>query len=198
MFAVCVEKMSEFKLELKPELQASHHDVSINSSTGAVLFQSSGEPVLHKFSLRQDGLYINEWRRQCPENKRWMRSYLTDTGDVILQDQNDRTCLFNQDMQLINSWHQKGYLIGCLPGPRTVYMVANIKHYGIDIRSQDGEILHLKPQKIELWCCEQPDGVSVCEDVTTGILVVTNRNGNMAVFSRGGKSQRIMKLLFRI
>ena len=193
MFAVRVEKTSEFKLELKPESQASHHDVSINSNTGAVLFQSRGEPMLQKLSLHQDGSYIKEWRRQCPENKRWMRSFLTDTGDVILQDQNDRTCLFNQDMQLINSWHHKGNLIGCLPGPRTVYLEANGEYYCVDIRSQDGETLQLNHKYHK-----QPDGMCVWEDVTTGNLLVTNRTGEMAVYSQDGKSQCVMNFLFRI
>ena len=179
--------MSELKLELKPEFHASHHDVSINSSTGAVLFQSRGEPLLHKFSLHQDWSYFNEWRRQCPENKRWMRSYLTDTGDLILQDQNDRICLFNQDMQLINSWHHKGCLIGCLPGSRTVYLEASGEDYVINIRSQDGETLTLQ---LTHEYFKQSEGMCVWENVTTGQLLVTNRSGIMEIFTRDrtGKS----------
>ena len=182
-------KMSEFKVEFR----AAHNGVGINSSTGSVILQSRCDPLLHKFLLHQDGSYSNEWRRHSPENKLWERSFLTDAGDVILQDQDDRTCLFGQDMQLIDSWQYMGYLIAYLPGPRTVYMVRKGEHYVVDIRSQDGETLRLKSQKSE------HDHLSVCKDVITGkIVALDNLTSSIDIFSQDGKSQRIINIFFRI
>ena len=162
--------MSEFKHG--PEVGNLYlREVSINRSTGAVILLAieNNEDLLYKFSF-QDGSYNNEWRRQCPENKQWMYSYLTDTGDVIMQDQTRHTYLFDQDMQPIDSWQYNGDLIACLPGPRTVYKVKKGGHFVIDIRSQDGDILPLKSEG-RTGEYANPN-LTVCDDVTTGRLVV--------------------------
>ena len=192
--------MSEFKLV--PEVGNIYlREVSINRSTGAVILlaRENNEDLLYKFSF-QDGSYNNEWRRQCLENKLWIYSYLTDTGDVIMQDLNDDTYLFDQDMQLIDSWHHKGDFITCLPGARTVYKVEKSGYFVIDIRSQDGEILRLNS---EGWTKDYAySNLNVCEDVTTGRLAVLNHDTKISaidIFSQDGKSQHIViNLLFRI
>ena len=200
MFTVRVEKISEFEVRTEGEY------LNINSSTGDVILIAKGnnEILLCKFSLHQDGPYSNEWRRQCPMNKQWIYVCLTDTGDVMMQDQNYHTYLFDQDMQLIDSWQHTGDLIACLPGPRTVYEVEKEQHFFIDIRNQDGEILRLKS---EGRTKEYPyPRLSVCEDVTTGRLVVlyTTKQGVLGdrfidIFSQYGKSRCIViHLLFRI
>ena len=148
--------------------------------------------MLYKYSLHQDESYRNEWKRQCPENKEWDKYYLTDAGDVILDDRsNHRACLFDQDMQLMDSWQYQGTLVACLPGPRTVY-VNKGKEYVIDIRSQDGEILQLKPEG-STW---RDYPVSVCEDERTKKLVVLERYAQiMDIVLQGGKQQHILYLL---
>ena len=163
--------MSEFKLEF----DAARWSVNINSSTGTVILQKKDEPLLYQFTVHEDGSYSNEWIRQCPENKHWDRSYLTDAGDIILQDSNGHTYLYDHDMQLIDSWQYRGHLITCLPGPRTVYFVEKgEREYVIDIRRRDGEVLQLEPVA-STWVDEH---MSVCEDETTGKLVVADYMSN--------------------
>ena len=195
LFTVRVEKMAEYTLESDIGWLGM---LSINSSTGDViaLEKQQGKDVylLYKYSL-QDGSYSNEWTRQSPENKEWSSCYLTDAGDVILQDRsNHRTCLFDQDMQLMDSWQYQGHLRACLPGPRTVYAVTKEEEWVIDIRSRDGEILELKPEG-NTWSY-YPD--SVCEDERTKrLVVVEEHNKQMDIFAQGGKQQHILYLLFR-
>ena len=182
--------MAECKLESEAQYRGTPW---INSSTGDVLVQTKQKktdgPLLYKYSLHQDGSYSNEWKHQCPENKDWDRYYLTDNGDVILQaSHNNSTCLFNQDMQLMDSWQYQGELIACLPGPRTVYSVWKEVEYVIDIRNQDGEILQLKPEG-NTWNCYPH---SVCEDERTKTLVVVVEGYTMNIFSKDGKPQHIL------
>ena len=194
LFTVRVEKMAEYS----GESDTDWYGPSINSSTGDVIVQ--GKPwgkdvwLLNKYSL-QDGSYRNEWTRQPPENKAWDSCYLTDAGDVILEDYyNHRTCLFNQDMQQMDSWQCQGYLRACLPGPRTVYAVKKGEEYVIDIRNRDGEILELNPEG-STW---RSYPYSVCEDERTKRLVVVEQNDKqMDIFAQGGKQQHILYLLFR-
>ena len=201
------------KIKLGTELidNHSHHGISFNSSTRAVILQSHRKPLLCKLSLHQDGSYSTEWTHRFPENKQWKQSFLTDTGDVILQDKNRRTCLFDQDMQLIDSWQYKGKLIACLPGPRTVYDIGrHIGHHVIGIRSQDGQILELKLEhSVRCYTYSR----SVCEDVTTGKLVIlvgeyddddtdddeVYPTVDIYILSQDGKSHHmVMNLLSRI
>ena len=171
--------MSKLKLEFKPAWSR----VSINSKTGAVILQEEKEALLYKFSQHQDGSFSKEWRRQCPENKCWKRSYLTDAGDIILQDSNYHTFLFDQDMQLIDSWQYRGDLIACLPGPRAVYAVKKGEGYVVDIRDQYGEVLQLKPDE-STW----KSNLSIYDDVARGKPVVLDCGSNtLDIFSEDGK-----------
>ena len=115
LFTVRVEKMAEYTWESDIEWYSVR--LSINSSTGDViaLEKQKGMDVylLNKYSL-QDGSYSNEWTRQSPENKEWASCYLTDAGDVILHDYHNRTCLFDQDMQQMDSWQYQGELCAYL------------------------------------------------------------------------------------
>ena len=197
LFTVRVEKMAEYTRESDIEWYSVR--LSINSSTGDViaLGKQKGKDVylLNKYSL-QDGSYSNEWTRQSPENKAWDSCYLTDAGDVILHGcyNNHRTCLFDQDMQQMDSWQYQGELCACLPGPRTVYVVRKGEEWVIDIRSRDGEILQVKPEG-STWRNWQ---YSVCEDERTKRLVVVEQYcTQMNIFAQGGKQQRILYLLFR-
>ena len=189
LFTVRVEKMAECTLESDAQYARFPN---INSITGDVLLQAEqkkkNERLLYKYSLHQDGSYRNEWKRQCPENKDLDKYYLTDAGDVILKYyDNDHTYLFDQDMQLMDSWQCQGNLVTCLPGPRTVYSVKKGEEHVIDIRNQDGEILQLKPEG-NTWNYD-PD--SVCEDQRTRkIVAVEGRSVNF--FSRDGKPQHIL------
>ena len=204
MFTVRVENMSEFELESGVGYKYYRRGLSINSSTGAIILRTKkkDELLLYKFS-HQDGSYSQDWIRRCSGTD-WMNNYLTDTGDIILQDHHFHTCLFDQYMQLIDCWQCNGHLIACLAGPRTAYKVRRgWGSFAIDIRSQDGEILQLR----KLY--SKP---SVCEDATTGRLVVLDNatkeiedsypdtcNISIDIFSQDGKSKRIvMNLLFRI
>ena len=166
MFTVRVKKKTERKVN-------DDGLVSI-STTGDVITAGASTDTLCKFSLQQDGSYSTQWRRQLPKYIRSMSTeyniYLTDTGDVILQTQeeNSKTFLFDQDMNLKDSWQHHGQLIGCLPGPRTVYAVREAKGILVEIRSQNGESMQLKPER-NAWDSIR---LSVCEDGRTGKLVV--------------------------
>ena len=117
------------------------------------------------------------------------RKYLTDTGDVILQNlkEGSQTFLFDQDMNLKDLWRHRGRLIGCLPGPRTVYAVREAEGFLAEIRSQNGKSMQLNLERNE-----RPM-VSVCEDGRTGKLVVVQRGWKdtsfMDIFSGVGKSK---------
>ena len=195
IFTVRVEKMSELELDFKAGA------FCINSSTGDVLLHTD-DHLLHKYALRQDGSYINQWKRQVPENKdncRMDSVYLTDAGDVILQNyiyvtRSLLTYHFDQDMKLIDSWEPDGQLIGCLSGPRVVYKVTKGGGHVVVIRSVDGEVLQLEPYKGTTWT----DLRDVCEDVKTGKLMVCSGDSSLdtiSIFSQDGKSQHILHLL---
>ena len=190
IFTVIVEEMPEFKLKFK-----AGDDLSINSSTGAVILQEKNEPLLYTYWLQQDGSYSNEWRRQCPENKHWGSCFLTDAGDIILHDNNGLTYLFDQDMKLMDSWQHQGSLVACLSGLRTVYSANKGMGYVIDIRSLDGEILQLNPEGSTYG---KHFSGRMCEDERTKKKVVVNRyhRATMDIFLQDGKSQHILYLLF--
>ena len=185
MLTVRVEKMLEPR---KLGFRASDQNASINSRTGDVVIQHNSEPWLHKFALCQDGSYSQEGRRECPEKKMWTHIFLTNAGDVVVQDDTDLpTRLFDQDMQLIGSWQCRGDLIACLPtaGPQTVYVVEKEQGYLIDIRSQDGEVLQLKPEG-NTW---ESNSLCVCQDASTGKLAVLDADdlsNTMDIFSKDG------------
>ena len=185
MFTVRVEKTA------KQEINFDGH-VGI-STTGDVIIVD-WKVTLCKLSLQQDGLYREQRRRQLPENLSSVVTgcpkYLTETGDIILQNrqENSTTFLFDQDMKLKDSWQHKGYLIGCLPGPRTVYAVREATGYLVEIRSQNGEVMQLKPER-KSWNSHL---MSVCEDGRTGKLVVVKykwEDISMDIFSRVGKTK---------
>ena len=142
MITVRVERMPGLKLGF-----SACGEAGINKSTGAVIVEERHEPLLHKFQLQQNGSYREEWRRQLPENvKRDCHKYLTDTGDLILQNEEDgTTILFDQEMKLIDSWQHQEDLIATLPGTRTVCAVKEGKEWHVEIRIQDEEVLQLKP-----------------------------------------------------
>ena len=184
--------------------------LSINSSTGDVILSYKNNRLLHKYTLRQDGSYINQWKRRVPANEEVCNGlgsvYLTDAGDVILQNMlpdptypprpicSSLTHHLDQDMKLMNSWEYDGKLIGCLSGPRAVYEIKKGEGRVAVIRSLDGEVLQLEPPEGTTWS-ELHD---VCEDVKTGKLVVFPgfiKAGTIYVFSQEGKSQHIMHLL---
>ena len=191
MFTVRVETMPGLELGFRACL-----GVAINKSTGDVIVDEEDEPLLHKFHLQQNGSYREEWRRQHPENvRRYARKYLTDTGCVILQNEEDApTFVFDQEMKLIDSWqHQGDQLIATLPGTRAVYAVKEGRKWWIKIRIKDGEVLQLKPDG-STW---EYNRLSVCEDARTGKLAVIFdplfSNSSLDIFSQDGKTkQRIL------
>ena len=183
MFIVCVKKTTEQEID---------GDTLVGiSTTGDVIIREARIGTLCKFSLQQDGSYSEQWRRQLPENissvSALCRKYLTDTGDLILQDYqpNSTTFLFDQDMKLKDSWQHQGDLIGCLPGPRTVYAVREAKLDLVEIRSLNGELIKLKYER-NPW---NKILMSVCEDGTTGKLVVVTYDSRMDIFSGVGKTK---------
>ena len=190
LFTVRVEKMAECSLEFDGYVAGCEDQ---QQHRRCYHTRRRMNHLLYKYSLLQDGSYSNEWKHQCPENKEWDKCYLTDAGDVILHDNdNHRTCLFDEDMQLMESWQYQGYLCACLPGPRTVYAVKKEKEYVIDIRNQDGEILQPKPEG-STWR-DSPN--SVCEDERTKkLVVVEGLSWIMDIFLQGGKLQHILYLL---
>ena len=182
IFTVRVEMMPELKLGF-----GACRFVGINSSTGDVIVEEEDEPLLHKFHLQQNGSYREEWRRHHPENvKRYCRKHLTDTGDVILQNDKEdgTTFVIDQEMKLIDSWQHQGYLIDTLPGTRTVYAVREGWDWHVEIRIKGGEVLQLKPDGSTLIHSSR----SVCEEATTGKLGVRN-DPYLDIFSRDGKTK---------
>ena len=188
MFTVRVEKTAELGID---------YDWCVGISTTGYVITEDRPCSLCKFSLQEHGSYIEQWRRQLPENIRSApkkhTKCLTETG-VILQDreENSTTFLFNQDMELKDSWQHKGELIGCLPGPRTVYAVREPKRhlveYLVEIKSQNGELIQLKPDR-KPWNRRL---MSVCEDGRTGKLVVVQHDwhdSSMDIFSGVGKTK---------
>ena len=185
MFTVRVEKTAE---------QETDYDWHVGISTTGDVFIGDGKVTLCKFNLQLDGLYREQWRRQLPENLssvvRGCPNYLTETRDIILQNrqENSTTFLFDQDMKLKDSWQHQGYLIGCLPGPRTVYVVEDQEGNLVEIRSQNGELIQLKPER-KTWSSTY---MSVCEDGRTGKLVVVHydgRDSSIDIFSAVGKTK---------
>ena len=140
------------------------------SVTGDVI-TTTKDGNLCKFSLQQDGSFSEQWRRQLPKNNLGSDIYLTDTGDIIIAHHRleKRTIFwFDQDMKLIDLWQHEGYLIACLPGPRTVYRVRKEGDYYVEIRNQKGEVIQLNLIK----CTLNDHPLSVCEDGKTGKLAV--------------------------
>ena len=182
-----MEKVPEFKLEF----DGDRWSVNINSTTGAVILQKKNEPLLYKFSLNQDGSYKNEWRRQIPENKHWKSCCLTDAADIVLQDSNNRTCLFDKDLKMIDTWEYSGDLIACLRGLRTAYCVnsnsnKDFQLYDIAIRRVDGKVIQLQEGS------NSRSKKSLCENATTEKLVVIDTIDRLRIFSQDGKSQHIV------
>ena len=196
MFTVRVEKTAV--------QQIGYYDQRVVISTTGDYIIEDGTGTLCKFSLQQDGSYSEQWRRQLPANissaGRGCHKYLTETGDIILQDreensptflidqENSTTFLFDQDMKLKDSWQHQGWLIGCLPGPRAVYAVGEAWEYLVEIRSQNGEVMQLKPER-KSWNSHL---ISVCEDGRTGKLVVVKyefEDRSMDIFSGVGKTK---------
>ena len=188
MFTVRVEKKTDNKLDYDPL-------VSI-STTGDVIIGEDVTRTLWKFSLQQDGSYSEQWRRQLPKNINCVsseyRQYLTDTGDVILENFGEKstTLLFDQDMKLKDSWQHKGEIIGCLPGPRAVYAVREAEGILVEIKSQNGESMQLKHERNALYM------MGVCEDGRTGKVVVVQIGwedayfmSSMDIFSGVGKTK---------
>ena len=185
MFTVRVEKTAEQEID---------YDWHVGISTTGDVIIGDGNVTLRKLSLQQDGLYREQWRRRFPENISGApgaySKYLTETGDIILQNwwENSMTFLFDQDMKLKDSWQHKGNLIGCLPGLQTVYAVREPKGYLVEIRSQNGELIQLKPER-KTWSSTY---MSVCEDGRTGKLVVVHydgRDSSIDIFSTVGKTK---------
>ena len=186
MFTVHVEKTAEQEID--------YHDWNVSISTTGDVITEDMTFTLCKFSLQEHRSYIEQWRRQLPENilkasENYIK-YLTETGDIILKDwkENSKTFLFDQDMKLKDSWQHKGWLIGCLPGPRTVYAVEEPEGYLVVMRSQNGEVMQLKPER-KSW---NTHFMSVCEDGRTGKLVVVNvdlGHSSMDIFSGVGKTK---------
>ena len=158
--AVCVEKMPGLTLT---GILTDYH-VGICSTTGAIIsgHRNYSGSLLHKFSLQEDGSFCEDWKHPLPENiEHQCRKYLTDTGGIMLQnnEEGSSTFLFDQNMQLISSWESLGQLIACLPGPRSVYAVKDRTEekkylYGLDIKNQAGEVLQLKPEG-HTWACSE-------------------------------------------
>ena len=206
MFAVRVETMPELKLG------SSVHrwDVGINRSTGVFVAEDEREHswfeysyynalnlkperLLHKFHLQQNLSYIEEWTRQVPEKfTRSSRKYFTDAGEVLLQNyrEDSTTFVFDKGMKLIDSWQHQGYLIATLSGRRAAYAVGEGGEWHVEIRTQDGEVLQLRPDG-STW---RDQWLSVCEDANSGKLVVTytpyQENGSLDIFSRDGKTKQ--------
>ena len=184
MFTVCVEKTAEQEID---------RDWNVGISTTGDVIAPDGHDTLCKFNLQQDGLYREQWRRRFPEDiSSSVRcpKYLTETGDVILQNTQKKrtTFLFDQDMKLKDSWPHKGMLIGCLPGPRIVYAVREPEGTLVEIRSQNGELIQLKTER-NPW---RSTVMSVCEDGRAGKLVVVERDrqdSRMDIFSAVGKTK---------
>ena len=183
MFPVHVEKTAE---------QKTGHDTRVGISTTGDVITGFGRN-LSKFSLQQDGSYSKQWECQLPKYLSSVsenyRKYLTETGDVILQYSmlSSTTFLLNQDMKLKDSWQQKGRLIGCLPGPRTVYAVKESNRNHIELRRQNGELIQLNSE-INPWNSLR---MSVCEDGRTGKLVVVSHDRQyMDIFSGDGKTKQ--------
>ena len=177
------------------EILTDYH-VAICSRTGAIISgsQSYSGSLLHKFSLQEDGSFCEDWKHPLPENiEHQCRKYLTDTGDIMLQnnEEGSTTFLFDQNMQLISSWESLGQLIAGLPGPRSVYVVKDRREekeylYRLDIKNQAGEILQLKPEG-HTWTHSD---LSVCEDTRTGKLMVVQSStfhNSLDVFLQDGK-----------
>ena len=189
--------MSELKLDFKAGR------FSINRSTGDVILLHEDDRLLHKYTLRQDGSYINQWKRQVPANedncKYLAAVYLTDAGDVMLQNRgpylelSSLTHHFDQDMKLLDSLEYDGELVGCLSGPRAVYVVKKGERHVV-IRGLNGEVLQLEPPEGTKWAYS----TNVCEDVKTGKLMVCSdsiQSRTIDVFSHEGTSQHIMHSL---
>ena len=186
MFTVRVEKTAEQEID--------YDDWNVGISTTGDVIVLDENFTLCKFNLQQDGLYREQWRRRFPEgissSVRRIPKYLTETGDVILQNtqENSTTFLFDQDMKLKDSWQHQGYLIGWLPGPRTVYVVRKPKGYLVEIKSQNGELMQLKPER-NPWSSTY---MSVCENGRAGKLVVVHYDGgdsSIHIFSAVGKTK---------
>ena len=146
--------------------------------TGDVMIVQN-DSILCKISLQQDGSYIEQWRHQIPEDMctKGCPIYFTDTDDVIMQNfqKNCTTSLFDQYMKLKDSWRHQGLLIGCLPGPRTVYANRNL----VEIRSQNGELTKLKFETAP-W----DKAMSVCEDGRTGKLVFVRADLSIELYGK--------------
>ena len=199
--------MITVRVEKTAAEQKIERDWLVNiSTTGEVIAEEYSK--LCKFSLQQDGSYSETWRHLCPGNiGRVHRKYLTDSGDVILQNtlplENPTTFVFDQDMKVKDSWQYQGDLIACLPGPRTVYAVRDLKgmhSHHVEINKQNGEVLQLIPER-KAW---NSKGLCVCEDWRTGKLAVVecpSSNSSVDIFSRVGKTKQrihhqiIMQLL---
>ena len=186
--------MFTVRMEKTAEQEIGYVDWPVGISTTGDVITDDGTGSFCKFSLQQDGLYSKQWRGQLPENissaPRNCTKYLTETGDIILQNcqGNNATFLFDQDLKLKDQWQHKGNLIGCLPGPRTVYAVREPKGYLVEIRSQNGELIQLKPDR-NAW---NNFNISVCEDGRTGKLVVVQRDwhdSSIDIFSAVGKTK---------
>ena len=189
MFTVSVEKTAEREINFDRRVGIS--------TTGDVIIED-GTGTMCKFSLQHNGLYRQQWRREFPENisasraVRGYHKYLTETGDLLLQNsqENSTTFLFDQDMKLKDSWQHQGDLIGCVPGPRTVYTVKKAEGILVEIRSQNGELKELKNER-NPWSSLM---MSVCEDGRTGKLVVVKfdsdfGDSSMDIFSGDGKTK---------
>ena len=189
MFTVRVEKTAKQEIDFDKRVGIS--------TTGDVIIED-WNGALCKFNLQQDGLYRKRWRRHLPENfssaVQGYRKYLTETGDLIMQNlqENNTTFLLDQEMKLKDSWQHKRKLtvIGCLPGPRTVYAVNERLGNLVAIRSQNGELIQLKSKRIAWNSCY----MSVCEDGRTGKLVAVQYegredSGTMDIFSGDGKTK---------
>ena len=190
MFTVRVEMMPGLKLGFSVWLDISAVDMGINKSTGDIIVEDEHEHLLYKFHLQQNGSYKEEWRHVCPENiKRHCRIYLTDTGNIIVQnkEEDSTTFLFDQDMKLIDSWQHQGHLIAILSGTRAAYAVREGQEWHVEITIQDGDVLQLKPDG-STW---ESKYLNVCDDARTEKLVVIHRiSGALHIFSRDGKTMQ--------
>ena len=166
---------------------------------GAIIIRGKGS-FLSKICLQRDGSYRTQWQDYPPsiEHDRRTRNYLTDTGNIILQEVGSTTTLlFDQSMRVIDSWQYQGKLIACVSGSRAVYLVQEKEMiYRVDIRSLNGEVSQLK-SKGGTWVTSGSH-VYACEHARTGKLVVINDFGkSLDIFSRGGKiKQRLIHQIF--
>ena len=200
MFTVRVETMPGLKLGSEV-----WDNVDISKNTGDFIVEAWYERLLYKFHLQQNGSYREEWRCQLPENiKRHCRKFLTDTGNVIMHNEEDsKTFLFDEDMKLIDSWQHQGYLIATLSGERAAYAVGEGEEWHVEIRIQDGDVLQLKPDR-NTW---ESESLSVCDDARTEKLVVMHTQelscrpildilytlGVLDIFSRDGKTMQSLR-----